>query len=98
MVKKVRVYNEVISGSPRIENKSTALSSIFAFIICPFLAYQCLFNLMPFVFYFSQILSSIIFSLSLFFLAVPFLKAIFILKSNIAYFFRLRFYRRVIIT
>lgn len=102
MVKKVRVYNEVISEvisrRPRIKSKSTALSPIFAFIVCPFLAYQCLFNLMPLVFYFSQILSSIVFFSSLFFLAIPFLKAIFILKDNIAYLFRFRFDRRVIIT
>lgn len=58
-------------------------SPFFAFIISPFLAYECFFNFMPRVLNISLVLSSIIFSLSLFLLIVPLFKVLFILKNSI---------------
>lgn len=62
---------------------------VFAIIVCPFLAYEFLFNLMPYALDFSSILGSIIFTISLLFLTVPLFEVVFFLRSNGEFFFHL---------
>lgn len=71
-------------------------NSIFIFIVCPFMAYECLINFMPFALYFSLIFGSILFSMSLLFLIVPMVKTIFIFNNIFSYFFSLRIHKQEI--
>lgn len=93
------IENKSTNQIGQVIYKKTNLLSIvgnlfFAFVVCPILAFEFFYNFMPFVLNFSLLLSSIIFSISLMFILVPFLKTYFILKNISTYFFRLQFQKK----
>lgn len=85
-----KINRKLKNDHDRLNILSIFRNPIFIFIVSPFLAYQCFFNFMLSVLNFSYIFSSIIFCISLFFLAIPLLEALSILKNNSAYFFTRR--------
>jgi len=54
---------------------------IFAIIVSPLLAYECFFNIMPYVLDFSYFLCSIIITVSFVFLLIPIFEVLFILRK-----------------
>ncbi|MDO8610304.1 MAG: hypothetical protein Q7R95_07175 [bacterium] len=70
---------------------------IFAFIASPILAYESLFNFMPSALLYSTILGSIMLTLFIIFLLIPFIKLLLIVKNISMYFYNLRFYNKAIL-
>lgn len=84
-------------NNEKIDIFSIISNPFFAFIISPFLAYICFFNVMSRVLDFSILLGSVIFSISLLFLMIPLLKMTFIVTNSSVYIFKILSHKKAII-